>query len=165
MTVITITSRGVSVDVDTSKLNEDVLAKLLAYGITQKVGDAASGAAKVATETGASVEDVTKGMMSKAVDALIAGEWSIRTAGEGVSERTKVERAVMRNAVKVKLGSTSPKWKEFTGLSDADQNAKLDAMYATNAEKLAPAVDAELKRREDARKAKAKLADGLSIDI
>lgn len=162
---ITITSRGVSVTVDTSKLSAEIKDRLFVHGLIQKVSDAASGAKGLAAETGASVGDITLTMMQKAADSLLAGEWAMRTAGEGVSEETKVQRSIMRTKVKAKYGAKSPEWAKFTGLTDAEQNAELDRWFAKNAAKLEDEVKAELKRREEARKAKAKLAASTDIDL
>lgn len=162
---VVVMSRGVSVTVDTTKLSDEIKSRLFIHGLTQKVADAASSAAKVASETGATVEDVTLAQMSKAVDALLVGEWAMRTAGEGVSEETKVKRIVMRAMVKAKFGAKSPEWAKFTGLGDAEQNAELDKWAEKNAERIAGDVAAELKRREEARKAKAKLATQVDIDL
>lgn len=163
--MIIVTSRDATVTVDATKLSAEIVEKLLEYGIRQKIGDAASGARKIAEETGTDITEVTQGLMDKALAALLAGEWSSRVAGEGVSERRRVERAIMRAAVKVKLGAKSPKWKAFIGQSDDAQNAKLDEMFAANAVKLAAKVDEEIARREAAKKAKAKLSDGIEIDL
>jgi len=169
-----ITSRGATVTVDPTKFTADIIAKLQEYGIRQKIADAASSAAKVVKEANPSLEgetldkavtEQTQAMMDKALDALLKGEWSSRVAGEGVSELVRVQRSVMRSAVKVKLGAKSPKWTAFTGLDDAEQNKKLDAMFEANKDKLAPAVKEEMARREAARKAKGKLADGLDIEL
>lgn len=119
---ITITSRGQSVTVDTSKLSDEIKSRLFIHGLVQKVSDAASSAAKVAAETSSTVEAVTVAMMQKAADSLLAGEWAVRTAGEGVSELTRVTRSVMRLKVKTKYGAKSAEWAKFTGMSDEEQN-------------------------------------------
>ena len=160
-----VTSRGQSVTVNPKDISADIWARLALHGATQKIADAASGAKAAAEETGASIEEVTIASMQKAMDALIAGDWSTRVAGDGVSEETKVQRAIMRQAIKLQLGAKSPKWKDFDALPIAEQNAKLDANYAKNVEKLAPQVADEMKRREAARKAKAKLADGVEFTL
>lgn len=162
---IAVTSRERSVTVDVTKLSADIIAKLVVHGLTQKVADAASGAKKIAEESGGDVGDVTENLMAKAVDALVAGDWSTRTAGEGVSIETRVARQITRTMAKAKMGSKSPAWATFTGLSDEEQNAKLDAWFAANEAKLQPEVDAELARRKAAAKAKDKLADAVSFEL
>lgn len=114
---------------------------------------------------GAKTEDEAKAAWAKKLDALKAGTIGVRGGGEGVTEETKVQRMIVRNMVKAKFGAKSPEWATFTGLSDADQNAKLDEWFAANAEKLAPAVAEEMKRREAARKAKAKIADAVVFEL
>lgn len=162
---ITITSRGQSVTLDMTKLTPEIVARLAVHGATQKVSDAASNATKVAADSGALVDDVTVSLMSKAVDALLKGEWAQRTGGDGVDERTRVARQVTQATVKAKLGATSPEWKAFTGLSDAEQVAKLDEWFADNAEVLTNAVDAEIAERAAKRERKAGLAGKVAIKL
>lgn len=121
------------VTVDLAKLPEGILVDLLCHGLKQKVADAASGA---------TTADEADGAMSKALAAIMAGEWSSRVAGSGVSEETRVQRQIARVAFKAKVDKAA--WATFTGLSDADQVAKLDAIYAKNASKLEGAVKAKL---------------------
>lgn len=162
---ITVAMRnGASVTIETSKL-EGLGTELFTYGIGQKVRDSASAASGVAKETGDDVMKIAQGMMDAAVAALIAGEWSHRGDGTGADPRTLVARSIVRRAIKEKLGSKSPEWAKFTGLSDSDQIAKLDETYSANAELFDPLVDAEIKRRADANKAKAKAASALSINL
>lgn len=162
---ITIAMRnGASVTIETAKL-EGLAAELFMYGVGQKVRDAASAASTVAKETETEVQVVAQGMMDTAVASLLAGEWSHRGTGEGVDPRVAIARSIVRRAIKEKVGSKSPQWAKFTGLSDKDQNAKLDETYAGNEELFSPLVDAEIKRRADASKAKSKAASALSIEL
>jgi len=142
------------VAVDTSKLSADIVAKLAIHGLHQKIADAASGA---------KTEAEAQAAMEKALDALLEGNWTSRSAGEGVSELVRVQRSIMRKALKEALGAKSEAWAKFTGLSDAEQNEKLDANYAKNEKALSPAVEAEMKLREQRRKAKAAIE--VKIDL
>ena len=162
---IAVTSRERSVTVDVTKLSADIIAKLVIHGLTQRVADAASGAKKVAEESNTDIGNTTVAMMQKAVDSLLAGEWSTRTASEGVSIEARVARQITRQLVKAKFGGKSPEWAKFTGLSDEEQNAKLGAWFAANEAKLKPEVDAELERRKAAAKAKDKLTDAVSFEL
>lgn len=156
---------GASVAIATADL-ANLGAELFIYGVGQKVRDAASGAAKAAEAEGSQgVQAEAQAMMESAVAALVAGEWSHRGEGSGVDPRTAVARSIVRKAIKEKFGSKSPEWAKFTGLSDKDQLSKLDETYAANAEMFDPAIDAEIKRRADAAKAKSKLASGLAIEL
>ena len=155
---------GASVTVETAKV-ADLLANLLAYGIGQKVRDSASAASTVAKETATEVQAVAQGMMDSALASLYAGEWSHRGEGSTTDPRTAIARSIVRRALKEKFGSKSPEWARFTGLSDADQLAKLDETFTANAELFEPLVDAEVKRRADANKAKAKAASALNIEL
>lgn len=141
---------------DVAKLSADIVAKLAMHGLQQKIADAAAGAKN---------ENEASAAMNKAIDALLAGTWSSRGTGEGVDEETRVARSVVRSAVKAKFGSKSPDWAKFTGLSDSEQNAKLDEWFEANRDAFSPAVEQELERRKAAAKAKAKLASGLSISL
>lgn len=98
-------------------------------------------------------------------DKLIAGTIGTRGGGDGVDDRTRVARSVMRKVAKDKFGAKSPEWATFTGLGDAAQNAKLDTWYAKNEGDLSPAVDAEMKRRADAAKGKRALSGKVTLDL
>ena len=140
--------------VDLAALATPIVQALVLHGLRQKIADAASGA-KTPAEASAS--------MAKAVDALLAGEWSSRQAGGGVDEATKVARQVTREVFKAKVGAASPAWKDFTGLADGEQADKLDAMFAKNEAALRPAVDAKLEELRKARERKAGLAADFTI--
>lgn len=155
---------GASVSIETKAL-EALGAELFIYGVGQKVRDSASAASGVAKETETDVQTVAQGLMDAAVVALLAGEWSHRGEGGGTDPRTAVARSIVRRAIKEKVGSKSPQWATFTGLSDADQNAKLDETFASNEALFSPLVDAEIKRRADANKAKSKAASALEINL
>lgn len=155
---------GASVEIETAKL-AGLGAELFAYGVGQKVRDSASAASTQAKETNEDVQVIAQGMMNSAVAALLAGEWSHRGDGTGADPRTLIARSIVRRAIKEKFGSKSPDWAKFTGLSDKDQASKLDEVYSGNAELFDPLVDAEIKRRADANKAKAKAAGALEINL
>lgn len=162
---VTVSMRnGAAVVIESAKL-EAVAVELFLYGIGQKVRDAASGAAKVADETKEELSKVAQGMMESAVAALVAGEWSHRGEGTGASQETLVARSIVRRAIKEKLGSKSPEWAKFTGLSDKGQLTKLDETYEANKPMFEPLVTAEIKRRADANKAKSNAAKALSFEL
>lgn len=144
------------VTVTLGDLSPEIVARLAVHGLHQKIADAASGA-----ET----EAEALASMQKAVDGLLAGEWTQRTGGGGVDEVTTVRRQIVRSAVKAKFGAKSPEWTEFTGRSDADQNAKLDEIFAENEAAFTPAVEARMAERKAERERKAKLATGLTINL
>lgn len=157
---------GASVEVDTAKVFGQLGAETALYGLGQVLRDSASAASKAAEAEGSlGVEAEAQAMMNAKLAALYAGTWSTRGDGSGVDPRTAIARSIVRKAIKEKVGSKSPQWATFTGLSDADQLAKLDANYEANREVFDPAIDAEIKRRTDANKAKAKLANAMAIDL
>lgn len=137
-------------------LSTEMVQELVMHGLRQKIADAASGA---------KTPDEAKASMGKAIDALLAGEWSSRTAGDGASEETLVARSVMRGLVKAKYGAKSEEWATFTGLEPAEQNTKLDAMATKNADAIAAKVAEEIARRKAARADKAKLAGKVDIEL
>lgn len=137
-------------------LSADIVARLAMHGLHQKIADAASGAETL---------DEASAAMQKALDGLLAGEWTQRTGGGGVDERTAVTRSVVRGAVKAKFGAKSAEWASFTGLDDAAQNAKLDEWAAANADAFAPAIEAELAERAAKRARKADLVKGVAFTL
>lgn len=154
MNMHTINRAGVSIEIDIDAISPDIIAKLIRHGMTQKIGDAAAGAKKIADETGVSVETVAESLMGKVRDALLAGDWGASRESSGVSVETTVWRMVARGAMKESLGAKSPKWAEFTGKSDSEQAEILDRIAERNREKLEPRFTAEMKRREIAQKAR-----------
>lgn len=95
---------------------------------------------------------------------IVDGTIGQRSSGGGVSEFTKVARSIVKkllaanDAGKAKLAG-------FADLPDGEVNAALDDIYEKNSEKLEAAVKAEVKRREDERKAKAKLTSSIEIEL
>lgn len=110
VTTITVASREQMLAVDLTKLSADILRSLFAYGVQQKIGDAASGAkadaiaAKFGDEPNKAdvaawleTESATKAigesaarLMQKAYDALLEGKWAIRQ-GSGTSTKYSEE--------------------------------------------------------------------------
>lgn len=164
-TLVVTMRNGASVEIETAKLS-NLGAELFTYGVGQKVRDSASGAAKAGEAEGSEgVQAEAQAMMNAAVVALLAGEWSHRGEGAGVDPRVAIARSIVRRAIKEKVGSKSPDWAKFTGLSDKDQASKLDETYTSNEALFSPLVDAEVARRAEANKAKAKAAKALTIDL
>ena len=143
---------------DLAALPESIILDLIRHGLKQKVADAASGAKTEAEATGP---------MQKALDAILKGEWSSRGEGsDGASMETIVGRSVMRNAFKLKVGAKSPEWAKFTGLSDADQLAKLDAWLAgPQGVALAEPIAKEIALRKERAANKADAAKAVEFDI
>lgn len=120
-TSINVESRDVIVPVDVAKIPHDVLRQVLAHGIKQKVADAASGVVgqlwlevkgkdapkpsrdqlrDFAEAHSKQVADATLAAMQKAVDALIAGQWQVRVAGDGTSSKWTDEQALALDIAK-----------------------------------------------------------------
>lgn len=99
-----------------------------------------------------------KGAFDGKLDKLIAGTIGTRTASAAVSDETRIQRKIVKAALKAKLGGASAEWKTFTGLEQDVQEAKLDELFTKNAEALAPLVAAELEELQRERKRKAALA-------
>lgn len=160
-----VTSRGVECAVPINAIAPELLARALLHGLTQKVADAASGAAKDLGDDKDAIATATGAMMQKAVDALVAGDWGKTRGANGVDEFTTVARQIMRQSAKAKFGAKSAQWATFTGLGDDEQASKLDAWFQANAEALTPSVNAKIEQRAAERKAKAKLGAAITIDL
>lgn len=93
---------GVRVELELAKLNADMKEQLILHGISQKVGDSASGFSKARDFHGAF------GAMQGVVDTLYAGAWSSRSGG-GTSDLVQALA-------------------ELQGLEEADVQAAVDAM-------------------------------------
>lgn len=152
---ITVTTRGVSVDVPVDKLSADLVAKLALHGLVQKISDAAAGALRAALpkvledatldqakawgkENAAAVDATAKGLMQKAVDAIAAGTWSTRAAGTGNSkadELTTIMRDIMRAQVKANPKALA----RYAGIDKKDAVKKLafiDDLITRNLERM-----------------------------
>jgi hypothetical protein len=127
-----IAARGKSVTVDTSKLTDDIIAKLVLHGLTQKVADAAASAKKVAEESGGDASDIGKGMMQAVVTALEAGQWGTRQPGAAVSDEVKVRRSVVRKLFTAKASDEAKA--AFKAMDAAKQAEHLDALFAKQSE-------------------------------
>lgn len=125
-TELMVESRDVAVTVPVAQIPHDVLRQVLWHGIKQKVADAASGAAglvyasvkgkdapkpsrdQLADFVAANlkaVQDQTLASMQKAVDALLAGQWQVRVAGDGTSTRWTEEQALALDIAKGALAA------------------------------------------------------------
>lgn len=135
------------------ELSDASVAHLMTFAL-QTLQDAYAGAKNT---------DEAQGAFNAKYDKLINGTIGTRTGGDGADERTRVARSVVMQAAKAKFGAKSPEWATFTGLSDADQAAKLDAWYESNRETFDPAVDEEMARRAAKREAKTALAGSVKF--
>lgn len=127
---VAIESRGVTVSLDLAAIPHDVLRLVLVHGIKQKVADAASGATNaiwlevkgkdapkpnkdqladfVETHDKA-IKDQTLALMQKAADALLAGQWQVRVAGDGTSTKWTEEQSLALDIAKTALQVTFAK--------------------------------------------------------
>lgn len=120
-TTLNVESRDVVVPVHLPAIPHDVLRQVLSHGIKQKVADAASGVVGqlwlevkgkdapkpsrdqlrgFAEAHDKAVKDATFAAMQKAVDALLAGQWQVRVAGEGTSSKWTEEQALALDIAK-----------------------------------------------------------------
>lgn len=118
---VAVESRGVTVSLDLAAIPHDVLRLVLVHGIKQKVADAASGAtgaiwlevkgkdapkpskdqlADFVVTHDKAIKDQTLALMQKAADALLAGQWQIRVAGEGTSTKWTEEQSLALDIAK-----------------------------------------------------------------
>lgn len=140
---INVESRDVVVSVDVAAIPHDVLRQVLAHGIKQKVADAASGVVgqlwlevkgkdapkpsrdqlrDFAEGHEKAVKDATLAAMQKAVDAMMAGQWQVRVAGDGTSTKWTDEQALALDIAKAALKAVF-----VAALSKAKPGAKATA--------------------------------------
>ena len=144
------------VTVDVAALSPDIVARLAVHGLHQKIADAASAA---------QTRDEALASMQKAADAILAGDWTQRTGGGGVDERTLVMRQIVKAAMKESVGAKSEAWATFTGQSDEYQNAKFAENYEANKDALDVAIEAKIAERKAERDRKAGLAKTVTISL
>ena len=115
---------------------------------------------------GAKTEDEAGALFDKRLGRLIDGTYRVR-GGTGVDAFTVEARIVTRAALKAQWGAKSKEWAKFTGLSDDDQAAQLDEVFAKNESKLRPIAEKEVERKAAVRAEKAALRNALggSLDI
>lgn len=107
---------------------------------------------------GAKSSDEARAMFEKKLAAITDGTIGVRgSSGGGVSELTKVSRSVAREMLRAAFAKSGKSYGDFTALSAADQNEKLDAII----EKHRDVVEGEAKKRIAA---KAKVADAVDLD-
>lgn len=114
---------------------------------------------------GAKSTDEAQGAFNGKYDKLINGTIGTRVGGDGVDERTRVARAIVRGAVKAKFGGKSQEWAKFTGLDDAAQAAKLDEWYAKNEATFASVVEEKLAELAASRAKRGELAKAVSFEM
>lgn len=169
---ITIESRGEEFAIKLAGLTADYAEKALVHGIGQKAGDAGASAALLACkdkfgdkvtstaphkdwlrtpEGSAAAKAHSAALIAKAIANIEANVWTAPRGGGAVSTETTIQRVVTRAALKAQLGGESAAWKEFIGKDKADQNAKLDEVWAKNAAALKPAFDGEVALRAQKR--------------
>lgn len=152
--VVFITPKG-KYALNGTELPESSVAHLMTFAL-QTLQDAYAGAKST---------DEALGMFNGKLDKLLNGTIGTRGSGDGADERTRVARQLVRGLVKTKYGSKSPEWATFIGLSDDDQNAKLDAMFAANEAALSGAVDEKIAELAAARAKRADLGKTVEIAL
>lgn len=159
-TTVEVASRGRTVAVDVSKLTEDIVARLVVHGLTQKVADAAAGAKKIADEEGGDIAEIAEALMQKVATRLEAGDWGAeRGAGTSGDPLDKFRVQVLKAEIKKKpSGLLAQKAAEYEG---AELRKFLLEVAAKNAEKVDPAAQ-RLKEIEDRKKA-VKIEGGFDI--
>lgn len=157
-----IASRGKSVTADLTKFSPEIIANLALHGLRQKVADAAASATKAAEGTDMDAASMGKIMMQKVVDALTAGEWTQRVAGDGASAETRMRRTVLGEMIrKTEAGKAAWKANEenrdqfLDKVFDKQSEAKQAAIMELVAERIA-----EAQRKADQAK---ELAQGIAL--
>ncbi len=145
----------IKVMLDGNVLGAASIEYLMTFAL-QSMQDAYAGADSLSAAIGA---------FEKKRDAIIAGTIGVRGTGGGVDYFVEVARAMVWMNIKVQWGKKDPRWLDFVKLSAADQNAKLDGVYAANETVLAPMVHAEIDRRAEAARAKKAMISPITIDL
>lgn len=158
MEYFTTIAKEVTIKVPFGEMPQAVQEKIIAYGCQRIFNDMVGGLERFPT-----VKDKVDHVNAMIVKFL-SGDIG-RSARTGLGTEALIGRGLARVALKTRLGAKSPEWKSFIGLSDNAQDEKLDAIFAKNAEKMAPDVAAELKRRAELAAKRDKLADGLDLDF
>lgn len=96
--------------IDLDKVPKAMWPELAKHGLKQKIADSASQAKN---------EAEALGMMNKAIDAIVAGTWSTRGSGEGLSD---VRSLAVHRLFKAALDTETAK--RFRKLSASDQIRK-----------------------------------------
>lgn len=159
MTVYTTTiAKTNSIVVPFADMPKAAQEKIIAYGCQRIFNDMVGGAERFPT-----VEDKVKHVEAQ-IARFLAGDIG-RQAAAGVSAEVSIGRSLVRAVLKAKYGAKSPEWAAFTGLTDDEQNAKLDALFERNKAKFAEEVEVEMLARAARAKKRAKQADALEMDI
>lgn len=144
--------------VDFEKLPANAQDKIIAYGVQRIFNDMVGGSERFPT-----VEDKVKHVEAQ-IARFMAGDIG-RAAASGVPQDVAIGRSLIKAGLKAKYGAKSPEWAAFTGLSDEEQEAKLDVLLEKNRAKLQPQIDAEVKRRAELAAKRAKQSDGLELSL
>lgn len=159
MTTYTTTiAKQVSREIDWTKLPANAQDKIIAYGVQRIFNDMIGGNERFPT-----LKDKVAHVDAQ-IARFMAGDIG-RMRTESVPTETAIARQLVRKALKDQLGAKSEKWSTFTGLSDDDQVAKLDAIYEKNTAKFEPAVKEEMKLRAAKAAAAKKLSGAMEIDF
>jgi hypothetical protein len=158
MTYTTTIAKVHSIVVPFADMPKAAQEKIIAYGCQRIFNDMVGGAERFPT-----VEDKVKHVEAQ-IARFLAGDIG-RAASAGVSQEVAIGRSLIKAGLKAKYGAKSPEWAAFTGLSDDEQEAKLDALLEKNKAKLQPQIDAEVKRRAELAAKRAKQSDGLELSL
>lgn len=143
------------VEIDLDKLSPEIVTRLAFHGLTQKLADAAANSKD---------EDSATAAMQKAADGILAGNWK-RRASDGVSLEKAIGRSLVRAAMKAQFGAKSPEWAKFIGLSDDDQNEKLDENFDANRAHFEPLVSEKIAERKRKAAEKKELVSAVSFKL
>lgn len=158
MAYVTVIAKTETIAVPFEKFPAHVQEKIIAYGCQRIFNDMVGGAERFPT-----VEKKVAHVKEK-IEAFLNGDVG-RGSGTGVSSETAIGRQLVRAALKAKHGAKSETWAKFTGLSDDEQAAKLDAVLEKNKEAFAAEIAAEMKRRAEAAAKRAKAVEKLDLDL
>lgn len=145
-TVFTSTIAGKPITADVAKWPNNALVKIFSYGFQRQFNDGVGGSDTTAEDK------IKNGQARMAAFA----EGNIRAnRGAGVDEVTRIGRLVAEQAYIGDKAKDSDVVKALEALGEEAWNAKMDAILAKHGEKLKPAIDREIAKREAARQANA----------
>lgn len=129
--VIAFRRGGEVMNVTTTGLSSEIVAQLVAHGLTQKVGDAAAG------KSGKDARDA----MQAVIDTLNAGDWG-RTRGGGSGEEPWMR--YMRRLLRERMGEETKA--EYKELAPEDRDEFLNGKFAALPDETRAKVEAAAKR-------------------
>lgn len=163
MTLLTIQSRGFSVEIDTSRVSDALMDQAALHGLKQKIADSAAGAKKEFEESDGtvSVGELGKMRMQSVVDSLVNGEWGVvREGGASVDPIDRELCSMIKPMIKKAIGA-----EKYKVLSAKERNDSALAKFAEQSEDTQSALRTQAQSRIDARKIEKTSLSGIALEM